>query len=54
MLGLGLMLCAAQACLAQAAEAAAETRDPAVLARLAQMGDYLRSLKAFTVKAETA
>ncbi len=55
MLGLALMLGATQVCLAQGAvAAAAETRDPAVLARLAQMGDYLRSLKSFTVKAETA
>jgi hypothetical protein len=54
MLGLGLMLGATQVCLAQGAVAAAETRDPAVLARLVQMGDYLRSLKSFTVKAETA
>ena len=54
MLGLGLMLCATQACLAQVPCRRAETRDPAVLARLAQMGDYLRSLKSFTVKADTA
>jgi hypothetical protein len=49
---IGLTLCAVQACLAQVA--AAEPRDPAVIARLAQMGDYLRSLKSFNVKAETA
>jgi hypothetical protein len=54
LLGLGLMLCATQACLAQSAAPASEARDPAVLARLAKMGDYLRSLKSFTVKAETA
>lgn len=53
-LGLGLLLCAAQACLAQSAAPAAEVRDPAVLSRLAQMGDYLRSLRSFVVKAETA
>jgi len=54
MLGLGLMLCATQVCLAQGAAAAAETRDPAVLARLAQMGDLQRSLMSSTFKAETA
>jgi hypothetical protein len=52
--GLGLLLCATQACLAQSAAPAAELRDPAVLSRLAQMGDYLRSLKSFVVKADTA
>ena len=50
----GLALGAAQACLAQGAAAPAEARDPAVLARLTQMGDYLRSLKSFTVSAQTA
>ena len=54
LLGLGLLLCATQACLAQAAAAPAEERDPAVFSRLAQMGDYLRSLPSFVVKAETA
>jgi hypothetical protein len=53
-IGLGLLLCATQACLAQSAAAPAEVRDPAVLSRLAQMGDYLRSLSSFVVKAETA
>ena len=53
-LGLGLLLCAAQTCMAQGAVAPTATRDPAVLSRLAQMGDYLRSLKSFVVKAETA
>ena len=52
--GLALLLCATQACLAQSAAAPAEVRDPAVLSRLAQMGDYLRSLPSFFVKAETA
>jgi hypothetical protein len=53
-LGLGLLLCVAQACLAQSAAVPAEARDPAVLSRLTQMGDYLRSLKSFVVKADTA
>ena len=53
-LGMTLLLCATQACLAQSAAAPAEVRDPAVLSRLAQMGDYLRSLPSFVVKAETA
>ena len=53
-LGLGVLLGATQASLAQSPPPSAEARDPAVLLRLAQMGDYLRSLKSFAVKAETA
>ena len=52
--GVGLMLFATHACLAQSAAPPAQPRDPAVIARLTQMGDYLRSLKSFTVKADTA
>jgi hypothetical protein len=53
-LGLGLLPCAAQASLAQSVGREAEVRDPAVLSRLAQMGDYLRALPSFVVKADTA
>lgn len=54
LLGLGLLLCAAQASFAQSAAPAAGARDAAVLTRLTQMGDYLRSLNAFVVKGDTA
>jgi len=53
-LALCALLCATQAGLAQTASAPTQERDPAVMLRLAQMGDYLRSLKSFTVKAVTA
>ena len=52
-LGLATLLCAATPSLAQNTTAAAEPRDPAVMQRLAQMGEYLRSLKTFAVKADT-
>jgi hypothetical protein len=49
-----VLLGGAHAAQAQSATTPAVERDPAVLARLTQMGDYLRSLKSFVVKAETA
>ena len=54
MLSLGLLLCAAQVCLAQSAAATAEVHDPAVLSRLEQADDTPRSLKFFVVKVETS
>ena len=53
-LTLGAFLCGTQASLAQTAMPSTEVRDPAVMSRLAQMGEYLRSLKSFVVKGETA
>ncbi len=49
----GVLLGAAQVTLAQGATAPAEVRDPAVLSRLAQMGEYLRSIQSLVVKADT-
>ena len=51
---LGVLLGAAQASLAQTSTTPAGERDPAALTRLAQMGQYLRSLESFAVKADIA